>query len=109
MKKNLPILIVAILMLGLILACGGSSGDGTSGGGSIIGTWVDNADGTTTLTFTPDTMQMNDNEPTPYTYDGNVVSVTLSDGSTVSYTVTVGGDTLTLTEDTGSVYKFTRQ
>lgn len=109
MKKNVSLFLAAILLLGAILACGGSADDGASGGGSIIGTWVDSADGDTTLTFTEDTMQMNDNEPSPYTYDGNAVSVVLSDGSTVLYTVSVSGDTLTLTEDTGSVYKFTRQ
>lgn len=110
MKKNLSILIVIILGISLLLAaCGGSSESDSSGGGTIIGTWVDSADGATTLTFTADTMQMNDNEPSAYTYNGNTVSVNLSDGSTVSYQVSVNGNSLTLTEDTGNVYKFTRQ
>lgn len=112
MKKKLSILLAVILLLSATLACGadeGVSGGNASGSGSIIGTWVDTADGTTTLTFTSDTMQMNDNEPSAYTYDGSAVSVNLSDGSTASYQVSVSGNTLTLTEDTGSVYKFTRQ
>ena len=106
MKKNLSLLLAAVLLLSAILACGDST---SSSGGSLLGTWVDNADGTTTVTFTSTTMQMNDNDPAPYTLSNNTISANLSDGSTVTYQAEIDGDTLTLTEDTGNVYTFTRQ
>jgi hypothetical protein len=107
MKKHLSILFVVVLSLGLLLAaCGGSAETDPD---AILGTWVDNGDGVSTLSFSENGMQFNDGDPATFAYDGSTLIATLSDGSTINYTYTISGDTLTLTEDTGNVYTFTRQ
>ena len=120
MKKNLPILMVAILMLGLILACGGSSDDGTSGGGSsnsgaLVGKWVSDNDNTVAIAFGDDgsyAIAKSDEvvaEGT-YTFDGSALVTTPSDGSGASSAqVEINGDTMTTTDPDGSVATWTKQ
>ncbi|MDP1624505.1 MAG: hypothetical protein Q8L64_01930 [bacterium] len=120
MKKNLPILMVAILMLGLILACGGSSDDGTSGGGSsnsgaIAGAWENDNDNTVGIAFGDDgTYGIYKSgelmaEGT-YTFDGSTLVTTPSGGSgETSAQVEINGGTMTWTDPDGSVATWTKQ
>lgn len=76
---------------------------------SLIGTWVDNADASTTLSFTAAHVQLNKEKPVPYTVEkGNTIKVKWADGSKVAYKIKITGDKMTVKEE-GETYTFSRK
>lgn len=119
MKKNLPILLVVIMLLGAILACGGSTDTGSSGGasnsGTIAGAWENDNDNTVGVAFGDDGSYgiYKSGElmaEGTYTFDGSTLVMTPSDGSGASSAqVEVNGGTMTWTDPDGSVSVWIKQ
>lgn len=117
MKKNLSILFVVILGLGLLLsACGddtGSSG-GPSNSGALAGAWENDNDNTVGIAFGDDGTYgiyksgelLADGT---FTFDGGTLTLTSSDGSESSAQVEINGGAMTWTDPDGSVSGWTKK
>ncbi len=110
MKKNISILFVAMLVLGLLLsACGGGAAK-TTGTNDLVGTWASDADSAQSMTFTADGNFSSANGLTgTYVYADNSVTITKTDGSKLQSKTAISGTTLTLTDPDGSVTTWTKQ
>lgn len=109
MKKNISILFVAMLVLGLLLsACGGPSK--TTGDNALVGTWASDADSAQSMTFTADGNFSSANGLTgTYVYADNTVTITKTDGTKLQSKTAISGTTLTLTDPDGTVTTWTKQ
>jgi len=99
MKKNLSILVALMLTLGLLLtACGGAAAVKND---SIVGSWANDAG--LTFTYAADgTYTTSEGGSGTYVLNGSDLSITAADGTKVSVTVTIKGDTLTETNSAGT-------
>ena len=114
MKKNLSILIVVILGFSLLLsACGG--GSSSADANAIVGAWISDGDSNVAISFGDDGSYAiaNNGELAAegtYTFDGNTLVTTPSDGSgKASAQVKINGDTMTTTDPNGTVSAWTRK
>ena len=115
MKKNLPILLVVITLLGAVLACGGSTDTGSSDANAIVGAWISDGDSNVAISFGDDGSYAiaNNGELVgegTYTFNGSTLTSTPSDGSgAASAKVTFSGNTMTMTDPDGTVTTWTRK
>ena len=108
MKKNISILFVAMIVLGLLLsACGAAK---TTGNNDLVGTWASDADSAQSMTFTADgNMSAANGLAGTYTYADNTVTITKTDGTKLQSKTAISGTTLTLTDPDGTVTTWTKQ
>ena len=115
MKKNVSLFLAAILLLGAILACGGSADDGSSDAGAIVGVWISDSDTTVAIAFADDGSYAISKSGElmaegTYTFDGSALVTTPSDGSGASSAqVEINGDTMTTTDPNGSEATWTKR
>jgi major membrane immunogen (membrane-anchored lipoprotein) len=118
MKKNLSILFVVVLGLGLLLsACGGDdtgSSVDSSNYGALAGAWENDNDNTVGIAFGDDGTYgiyksgelLADGT---YTFDGSTLTLASSDGSESSAQVEINGGAMTWTDPDGSVSGWTKK